>query len=62
MSLWMQMRSSFDNHIHIVPVDEAGRVVNGHWLKYDCQCKPKMNEEDPEMLVHFDPNRGGFVS
>jgi hypothetical protein len=55
-------RAGADGMLHVAPCKGEGddRMVGGHVLRADCFCKPKFDEEHPNLLIHNDPERGGF--
>ena len=51
------------NEVHVLPVDGAGNVVNGHEERLDCPaCQPVLRRDGPlddPVVVHVDPNHPG---
>lgn len=61
MSLWTIKWAEDDGlEWHVVPCDDEGRVIGGHRLRKNCQCGPRRDDEVPALIVHFDPERGGY--
>lgn len=60
MSWWAIWRA--DDSLHVAPCHSEGddRIVGGHVLHQDCFCKPKFDDEHTDLLIHNDPERGGF--
>lgn len=59
MSLW----GVFENHEHeqhVMPSTKDGTVLNNHVAARDCWCKPVPDRDVPTVIVHNDPERGGF--
>lgn len=61
MSMWAIWRAGADDSLHVAPCHGEGddRIVGGHALRRDCFCKPKPDDEHPDLLIHNDPERGG---
>lgn len=51
------------DELHVLPVDAAGEVVNGHAARIDCPaCRPVPQREGPlddPLWVHVDPAHPG---
>lgn len=59
MSMWGNFRSLLDERLHCAPCGKDGRVLPPHVLDLACQCKPTQDAEQPELVIHHDPQRGG---
>lgn len=61
MSRWAVWRAGADGSLHVAPCNDEDddKLVGGHVLAANCFCKPKFDEQNPDMLIHNDPERGG---
>jgi hypothetical protein len=60
MSKWAVI-TAFDGNVHVVPCNEqTGGPLHPHVLTESCICEPRRDAEEPELLIHFDPERGGY--
>ena len=62
MSLWGVVENHETHERHVLPVGADGELLNGHVAARDCYCKPRQDEEAASVLIHNDPERGGFNS
>ena len=64
MSLWAPFKQPRRDDglvdVHVCPVDSDGHVVGGHELTPHCICRPRRDRYEPHLLVHWDPERGGY--
>jgi hypothetical protein len=64
VSLWGQWTERGDDGsivaVHVVPCDNDRRVLNKHEQSETCWCKPRRDDNEPRVIVHNDPQRGGF--
>jgi hypothetical protein len=51
---------STPSQFHVLPVDEWGVVVPPHVRHDECKCAPSRDPEQPRIVIHHDPERGGF--
>lgn len=49
-----------DGEQHIVPCDERSNVIGGHIRSAACHCDPVPDADEPLVIIHNDPERGGF--
>lgn len=60
MSMWGVFENTQTQERHVMPSGADGEILNGHVAARDCWCKPKQDEEAASLLIHNDPERGGF--
>lgn len=60
MSAWGVFENHDTHERHVMPADDKGFVLGEHVARRDCWCKPKQDEEAASVLIHNDPERGGF--
>jgi hypothetical protein len=46
--------------VHIVPCDRERNVLGSHVQAPNCHCSPIRLADEPHVIVHNDPERGGF--
>lgn len=51
-----------DGTRHVAPVLPDGRLTVKHSLHEYCPCGPKLESENPRIIVHQDPEKGGHNS
>lgn len=65
MSKWGVFRNfgADDPDIHICPLDHD-KVEDGtrHHIGRECDCRPRVDDKVPTLIIHNDRERGGFDS
>ena len=37
----------FTGRVHVAPIDKHGRLLPGHALTHECECRPKEDRDAP---------------